>query len=71
MRHLLKGLKKNQMETLKYSRRLTSVEGGKILKPSLQSLEELAHLGGASEHPAKAPTTNHYPHQHPKLIQLQ
>ena len=54
------------MKTLKYSYRPTSVEGGKILRPSLQSLEELAHLEGASGHLAEAPAVNHHPHQHPK-----
>lgn len=59
------------MKTLKYSSRTTSVEGQKILRPFLHSLEELAHLEGASEHLTEAPTMNHHPYQHPKPIEFQ
>lgn len=56
MRHLQEGLKKSSVKNLKYSQRLTSAEGGKILRPSLQSLEELAHPEDSSKHLQNLPT---------------
>lgn len=58
------------MKTLRYSCRLTSVKGGKILMPPLQSLEEQADLKRCCKQPPEAPTMNDHPHRHPKVIQL-
>lgn len=61
---------KRSTKTLRYSCRLTSVKGGKILMPPLQSLEEQADLKRCCKQPPEAPTMNDHSHWHPKVIQL-
>lgn len=61
---------KREMKTLRYSCRPTSVKGGKILMPPLQSPEEQADLQRCWKQPPEAPSMNDHAYQHPEVIQL-